>query len=241
MTLKFSAKNGECIQEESIGVDLQTVRRRSRPIPLGVTATTGLDRVACARAREEGRHCRDKGHFIIAVLSESSNGRRASICIYSPFVDTCPRCTVCFSPACRLRIIPVLDLDRMTKTSTGRGIRKTHCCIGRSLPISKRFSLASKNAAARFRSLSNARCGPICLVACWPAVFCGSSVSPAARIGSCRCLAKADPSVRPVAEGEWPIPRRTWWIACFPMFRHASGFSRCRSPCATVWPMTRRW
>src|SRR5207244_1847932 len=56
-----------------------------------------------------------------------------------------------------------------------------------------------------------------------------------------RFLAKSDPSVRPVADGAWPIPQPTWWPACFPMFRHASGFSRCRSPYATVWPTTRRW
>ena len=131
----------------------------ARRIPLAVTKTAGLDRVACARIREEGRHCRDKGDFIVAVLPESSNGRRASIRINSPFVT--PAVGVRFAShwPCRLRIIRVLDPDRMAKTSTGCGIRKTRCCIRRSRTIWKRFSLASKNTAERFRILSNARCG----------------------------------------------------------------------------------
>ena len=103
------------------------------------------------RTPEEGRHCRDKGDFIFAVLPESSNGRRASIRINSPFVT--PAVGVRFAShwPCRLRIIRVLDPGRMAKTSTGHGIRKTRCCIGRSRTIWKRFSLTSKNAAERFR------------------------------------------------------------------------------------------
>src|SRR5213594_3600390 len=57
----------------------------------------------------------------------------------------------------------------MIKVNIGHGIRKTRCCFGRSRPIWKPFSLASKNAAARSPILSNARCGRICLVVCWPA------------------------------------------------------------------------
>ena len=125
----------------------------------------------------------------------------------------------------RLRIIiVVLDPDRMTKTNTGRGIRKTHCCIGRSRPISKRFSLASKNAAGKFRSLSNARCGPICLVACWPAVFCGSSVNRAARIAAAVLqrqirlsvlLRKENGRYRSVLGGSRvsPVPARQWVLS----------------------------
>ena len=68
----------------------------------------------------------------------------------------------------RLRIIiVVLDPDRMTKTNTGRGIRKTHCCIGRSRPISKRFSLASKNAAARFRDRITWKSSIVSIGASW--------------------------------------------------------------------------
>ena len=48
---------------------------------------------------------------------------------------------------CQQRIIPVFDRNRMTRMSTAHGIRKTRCCIGRSRPIWKRFSLASRNAA----------------------------------------------------------------------------------------------
>ena len=101
---------------------------------------------------------------------------------------------------CQQRITPVFDRDRMTRMSTANGIRKTRCCIGRSRPIWRPFSLASKNAAARFRNLSSARCGRTCLVGCWPVVFCGSSVNRAERSGSCRCLAKAEACVRPVAD-----------------------------------------
>src|SRR5437899_3530235 len=110
----------------------------------------------------------------------------------------------------------MLDPDRITKMSIGHGIRKTRCCIGRLRAISKPFSLTSENAAARFRTSSNARCGPICLVVCWPAVFCGSSVNRAARIGCCRCLARADPFVPPVAEGAWSTQRRTLFDRVFP-------------------------
>ena len=79
----------------------------ARRIPLAVTKTAGLDRVACGRTREEGRHCRDKGDFIIAVLPESSNGRRASIRIYSPFVTVAAGARFASHRPCRLGIIRV--------------------------------------------------------------------------------------------------------------------------------------
>ena len=41
----------------------------ARRIPLAVSKTAGLDRVACGSTREEGRHCRDKGDFIIRGFS----------------------------------------------------------------------------------------------------------------------------------------------------------------------------
>src|SRR5438876_12251459 len=71
--------------------------------------------------------------------------------------------------------------------------------------------------------------------------FLRSSVNRAARIGCCRCLARADPFVPPVAEGAWSTQRRTLSIECFLACLSASGFSHCRSPCATVWPTTRKW
>src|SRR5437773_2176422 len=56
----------------------------------------------------------------------------------------------------------------MTKMRIGRAIRKTRCCIGRSRTIWKPFWPASKNAAARSHTLSNAKCGSTCPAACWP-------------------------------------------------------------------------
>src|SRR5881409_2780969 len=81
----------------------------------------------------------------------------------------------------------------------------------------------------------NARCARICLVGSWPVDFCASSVNHVARIGSCRCRARVDPFVPPVAEGGWSTQRRTLWIVCFLGCPSGSGFSPSRSLCAIAW------